>query len=263
METKCLKGGICPIKKAGVQSAELIKKNSPIILTGIAVVGLVGTAVLAVRVTPKAVRIIEQNRSTLPDEEELTKVAMVKLTWRLYLPAIMLGGVTIASMVGSHKIQRTRNIALAGLYSVTENTLKEYQSKVIETIGDKKERKVRDEIRQERVDKTYSEDIDVLKTIHGDVLIYDMLSGRYFRGDVETIRKAENDINSQLFQEMYASLNEFYSRIGLPNIGLGNEVGWRVEEMMKLDLESATITKGGEPCIVLDYDVMPDARFQR
>lgn len=263
MAKTCKVGGLCPLKKATLQSVDKVKKHSPVILTGTAVLGLVGTTVLAVRATPKALRIIDQNQPSLPGDEDLTNVDIVKLTWKLYVPAVLLGSVTIASIIGSHKIHSTRNIALAGLYSVTESTLKEYQAKVIETIGEKKERKVRDEIRQERVDRTYSDDVDVIRTIHGDVLMYDILSGRYFRGNVEQVRKAANDTNDQLFQEMYSSLNEFYSRIGLPNIALGNDLGWRVEEMLKIDLDSATITKNGEPCIVMDFEVLPDARFQK
>ena len=75
----------------------------------------------------------------------------MRLTWRYYVPTAIMGGLTIACIIGANSINLRRNAALAGAYSLTEAALKEYQAKVIETIGDKKEQAIRDDIAKDRV----------------------------------------------------------------------------------------------------------------
>ena len=76
----------------------------------------------------------------------LKKKEIVKLTWECYIPTAAVGLSTIACIIGAHNIHLRRNAALASLYSLTESAFKEYQSKVVETIGKNKELKVRDDV---------------------------------------------------------------------------------------------------------------------
>jgi hypothetical protein len=87
------------------------------------------------------------------------------------------------------------------------------------------------------------------------------MSGRYFRNDIEQIRRVVNDLNHQLLSDMWLTLNEFYYAIGLGGINLGEEVGWNADELIEINF-SSKITPDGEPCLVLNYETTPYYDFR-
>lgn len=247
------------LKKVGA----LISKNSPTILTGFAVAGLITTSVMAVRVTPNALRLLELERDYRRKKQspELNKRDIVKLTWKVYLPPVIMGGATIACIIGANSIGMRRNAALASVYSLTEATLKEYQGKVVETLGVTKEQKIRDEIAKDRIEANPVDETQIIFTGKGETLCYDSLSGRYFKSDIEKIRKAENKLNRDLLTDNFVSLNEVYEELGLPRIQLGDEMGWSLwideaDSLVSMKF-SSQLTTDGVPCLVLDYAVRP------
>ena len=91
----------------------------------------------------------------------------------------------------------------------------------------------------------------------GPTPVFDSLSGRFFKSDIETLRAAENRFNSNLLHHMYGSLNEYYTEIGLEPIGMGEDVGWNSDKLMEVDYQ-ATLTEKGIPAIHLGfYHSMP------
>jgi hypothetical protein len=241
-------------------------KNSPSILTGIGVTGVVGTAVLAVKATPTAMNILH-NENILDDYGQINKpldrktaMKIVKATWKVYLPSAGLGAATIACIIGANSINLRRNAAIASIYALTEATLKEYQAKIIETIGDKKEKAVRDKISADKVANNPLTTNSVIITGKGDTLCYETISGRYFKSDIEKLRKIQNDINHALINDMWVTLNEVYDAIGLSHIGIGDELGWNVDKMLEFNF-SSTLADDGTPCLVLDHEVFPSNRF--
>lgn len=245
-----------------------IQQNSPTILTGMAVAGVVGTVVAAINATPKAVEIVELEKRKrehivyyVGDEEvemkqELTKFDIVKLTWKEYIPTAIMGTVTIGCIIGAHSISMKRTAALAGLYSLSQKALEEYESKVEEVVGKNKANKIKDEIAQDWLDKNPVDKNNIIRTGYGDTLCYDILSGRYFMSDIEKIRQAQNDFNQQLITDMSLCLNEFYGLLGLDTIGLGEEVGWSVGKLMDIRFTSK-LASDGTPCLVMDYAIEP------
>jgi len=237
-------------------------KNSPTILTGMAVAGLITTTILAVKATPKALTLMYQEEEIRREESDdgdfdnLTKIDVIRLTWRCYIPALAVGGATILCVIGSNSISLRRNAALASVYSITETAFKEYKSKVVETIGKNKELSIRDEVTSDRIKKHPSATSEVIFTGKGDVLCYDPLSGRYFKNDIEKIRRAINDINHNLRSEMFLTVNDLYDAIGLTNTKLGYDLGWDVDTGLDVTF-SSQLTEDGTPCLVLNYDVMP------
>ena len=82
-------------------------------------------------------------------------------------------------------------------------------------------------------------------------------SGRYFKSDIEKIKKAECELNRQMLDDMYVSLNDFYYEIGLDSVKLGDELGWNVDSGY-IDLSfSSQLASDGTPCLVIDYSVAP------
>lgn len=250
-------------KTVALNTRNYIAKNSPTILTGMGVAGLIGTTISGIQATPKAMRIIDANGPSRQYHEgnfnapELTKLDIVKLCWKEYIPTIMLGAVSIGCIVGANSINLKRNAALAGLYSVTNNKLEEYEAKVRELLGDKAHEKVVDDIAKDRVLNTPANDHEIFRTGTGETLCMDAWSGRYFMQDIEILRQSENKINKMLLQEPFASVNDFYYFIGLPDIAMGNEIGWTSDDgIINLRL-SSQLTAKDRPCVVVDWDCMP------
>ena len=263
---------------------EVISNNSPTILTGIAVAGLVTTTILGIKATPKALSVIDDHIWTLYENEVenqdqmsfaewlgvdtnayswkdktrlLSRSETIRLTWKLYLPAAAIGAATIACIISANHISLRRNAALASIYGITEAAFKEYQTKVVETIGKNKELKIRDEVSSDRIKKNPPGMKEVIFTGKGDLMCYDSLSGRYFKSNVDHIRKAVNQLNYNMLNEMFITLNEFYYAIGLAETRLGSQLGWDIGRG-RLEIDFSTqLTDQDEPCLVLNYSVEP------
>lgn len=245
------------------QSMRLLQKNilkeSPTILTILGAGGVVSTAILAVKATPKALYLIDEENAYRIDYDQklLRGKEIVKLTWRLYLPAILSGAMAITCIVSANKINLRRNAALVGLYTITEASLKEYQEKVVEMIGENKEEKIRGEIAQDKLNSNPIEGNTIILTGNGDTLFCDSYSGRYFKSNMEAVRKTVNDYNELLLGEMYLTLNEWYDLLGLEEVEGGKMVGWEANSgLLKLEY-SAKIATNSVPCIVLTFKQSP------
>ena len=90
-----------------------------------------------------------------------------------------------------------------------------------------------------------------------------MISGRYFKSDIETIKKAVNELNRRMLLDMYISLSEFYDEIGLEHIALSDELGWNIDDgLMEIDF-SSQLADDGTPCVVIDYHLAPKYDFNK
>lgn len=260
----------------GVKNATV--KHSPEILTGIGIAGMVTTTIMAVRATPKALLLIEnekreqnrilqeealaQHKEAIPRVDRLKPVEIIKATWKCYIPAAITGTVSVACLIGANSVNSRRNTALATAYSLSESTLRDYQKKVVETIGEKKEQTVRDAVAKERLEKNPVENREVILTTKGDTLCFDVVSGRYFKSDIDKLKKVENELNRKMRDEMYISLNDFYYEIGLEQIKLGDDLGWNIDQGY-IDLRfSSQLATDDTPCLVIDYGYGPRYDFR-
>lgn len=244
------------IAKSFLSLKTAIKKHSPEILTGIGIAGMITTTVMAVRATPKALILIEERKEEI-GAEKLEAMDMVKTTWVCYIPAAITGTLSVACLIGASSVNARRNAALATAYTLSESALKDYQGKVIEMFGEKKNEAVKDAVAKDKVEKNPVVTREVIITEKGNTLCYDAISGRYFKSDIEKIKKAECELNRQMLDDMYVSLNDFYYEIGLDSVKLGDELGWNVDSGY-IDLSfSSQLASDGTPCLVIDYSVAP------
>lgn len=248
------------IAKSLLSLKTAIKKHSPEILTGIGIAGMITTTVMAVRATPKALILIEERKEEI-GAEKLEAMDMVKTTWACYIPAAITGTLSVACLIGASSVNARRNAALATAYTLSESALKDYQGKVIEMFGEKKNEAVKDAVAKDKVEKNPVVTREVIITEKGNTLCYDAISGRYFKSDIEKIKKAECELNRQMLDDMYVSLNDFYYEIGLDSVKLGDELGWNVDSGY-IDLSfSSQLASDGTPCLVIDYSVAPRYNF--
>jgi hypothetical protein len=153
-----------------------------------------------------------------------------------------------------------RNAALAGAYSLTEAALKEYQAKVVEKIGEAKHREIKDDIAKEKIERNPVSKSEVIVTGMGETLCLDAFSGRYFKSDMETIKRALNKLSRDLMTDMFVPLNSVYSELGLERSKMGDLLGWHVDQVgsdLILPYFSSQLADDGRPCLVMDFETEP------
>lgn len=228
------------------KALQTVKSNSPEILTALGVSGVVTTAYLTSKATYKVAR--DEDADPWASNKE-----KIKKYWKFYVPAGISGVVTIASIIGASKASGRRTAAAVTAYSITEKAFSEYREKVVDQIGVNKEQKIRDEIVQEHIsDKPHSSQ-EVIVAGSGQVLCCELLTHRYFRSDMETLRKAQNDINSKVVNGLYVVLDEFYDILGLPYTSVSGNMGWDSNKLMELEF-STVLSSDNEPCLAFEYN---------
>lgn len=255
---------------------EFVSQNSTTLLTAGGVVGTVGTAVLAGRAGIKAQQIIAEHEAeqldSLPMEErgdverenaKLSKTDKVKLVWPQFVPPVLAGGVTVTAIVMANRMSAQKAAALAAAYGLLENRFEDYKEKVSEKLTGPKKQAIDDELAQDRVnDNPVSKQVVIIAG--GDALCYDTMSGRYFRSSVERIKRAEGEINQELFDSQMASLSEFYSKIGLAPTGMSDILGWTAFDEGIIEFEiSTTLTDDNQPCLVITPSRTPSPDFHK
>lgn len=251
------------IKDLFNKALNFTKEHNPEILVGLGVVGMMSSTVLAVKATPKALDIMEDKKADM-GVTYLTRKEIAQATWKLYAPSIGVGLASAACIILGTSKSIKRNTALATVYALSESTLREYQSKAKEMLGEEKAAELDREVAKSRVRKrevttiVESEGSEYIHhTGNGDTLVYDSLSGRYFRSSMNSIESAVNSINKSLLNDYIMTLNEFYNELGVPTIGAGSLIGWKSDkELLEVSFES-DVDQNGNPYLVLSYKNRP------
>lgn len=261
------------MKKKGLLKTfkSFTKKRTPEILVGFGIVGTITTTVLAVKATPKAMSLIDdaahmdENGMPIADSRELTKVEIVKVAWKPYIPAVISFMVSTGCLIGASSVNFKRNAALATAYELSRSALSDYREKVVETIGENEEKKIRSQINQNKIENASINENDIIQTGKGTTLCFDPMSGRFFRSDPAYIKKCVNDLNRMLFTDVYVSLNAFYSLLGLKEATCGDAFGWNINyDNGVIDIDfTGQMTDCDEPCAVIDYISQPVYEFDK
>lgn len=148
-------------RSMGRQTLKL-KAQSPTILFGAGVVGMVGTAVLASRATLRLEGILDDIRADQADLEVVNasghpewseadaKNAAIGILLKggvrivkLYGPSLLVGALSVAALTGSHRILNNRNAALGAAYAAVDRAFREYRARVVEDLGEQKDKEYR------------------------------------------------------------------------------------------------------------------------
>lgn len=233
-----------------------LKRNSSTILTCVGAAGVVGTTVLAVKATPKAMRLLEEAKEE--KGEPLTKAEVVMVAGPAYIPTIAAGVSTIACIFGANILNKRQQAALMSAYALINSSYKDYRNKVEELYGEGADQKIREELAKDKYEET---DISVSDDKQ---LFYDMFSERYFESTAEEVLMAQYEINRKLMTWGGATLNEFYELLGVPTTDYGNFLGWSIGTLMETYWESwldfnheKAVMDDGLECILITFGVEP------
>lgn len=240
-----------------------LKKHSPEILVVAGVAGTVVSAVLACKATTKVGEVLDETKANVekihyaldnPDalngeytEEDSKKDLVivyaqtgVKLA-KLYGPAIVLGALSITSILASNNILHKRNVALAAAYTAVDNGFKEYRSRVVERFGKELDRELKYNIKAKEVEEvTVKEDGTtevVTKTVNTVNRSEISEFARFFDESCPAWTKnPEDNLTFLMMQQGYANkrlqlegilfLNDVYEMLGMQKSKAGQAVGW-------------------------------------
>lgn len=212
----------------------------------------------------KAERLLEEKREELGlnEDEKLPAKEVVKTVWKNYVWVAIPAGLGIMCMVCSNSKYAKRNTAIAAAYEasrrLSEEAFVKYKEKVKETFGEKKAEQVESELAKDAVGNDPLTKAYIINTGHGTSLFKESLFGQYFLSDRNHIDRCINQFNERMLNDMYGTVDELYSEIGLPTVGAGGLLGWDVNStgMVKPTFHY-TEANDGTPCGVLGFYNLP------
>lgn len=215
---------------------ETLKQASPLILAVFASVGVAATAVLTARATPKAMEAIkaDSRKNHDGDSEAFTKREAVQASWKYYIPAVAVGGTTIACIFGVHGLDKRQQAALLSTYTLLHSTYKSYQNQVKELYGEEAHENIlKNAMIEQSKDVCITADnlltttcLDFEDADEDEYLFYDMYSNRYFTTAISRVLQAEYHLNRNFTISGMVSVNNFYDFLGIEKMPEGNSLGW-------------------------------------
>lgn len=228
------------------------KKHSPAILFAGGVIGVVATTVLACRATLKVDEILEEaeekfaatrelkhfnysNRDRKKDQAYISTRTTIKIA-KLYAPAVVVGGLSIAALTGSHVVLTRRNTGLMSAYAALDQGYKAYQQRVREELGDEKELEIRRNLEEVRVDDTKKGEVKNVKRVREGgphspyARLFDRNTSQSWQpqADYNLLFLSANQryANERLHAKGYVLLNDVYDSLGLDRTKEGCVTGW-------------------------------------
>lgn len=241
-----------------------LKKHSPEILLITGIVGTVVSAVMACKATTKVNDILNETKETIDTIHDGTENGEIKGTEytqedakkdlaiiyvqtgikfvKLYAPSVILGTLSITSILASNNILRKRNVALAAAYATIDKTFKEYRGRVVERFGEAVDRELKYNIKAEKIEKTVTdpETGKEKKTKEKIEVVDESGIGQYARFfdefsecwekdpeyNLMFLRRQQQYANDRLISRGYLFLNEVYEMLGLEPSKAGQVIGW-------------------------------------
>ena len=283
-----------------------LKKISPELLVGLGIVGVIAGTVMACKATTKVNGILDETKENtnkvheciaINDPEKYTKEdgqkdltiiymqTAVKLI-KLYGPAILITGASIASIIASNNIMRKRNLAIAAAYATVDRSFKDYRNRVVEKFGDELDKEIRYNIKEKTfTEKELDEKTGKNKKVKKKVKVIDEneysefskffdASSRCWQKDAEYnlmfLRDCQNHANDRLRCTGHLFLNEVYDMLDIPRTRAGQVCGWiyrpddpdyKGDSFVDFGIYSTnreangSFVNGYEPVIILDFNV--------
>lgn len=237
-----------------------LKASSPMIMSCIGIVGVVATAATAVQATPKALRLIED--ATEEKGESLTKLETIRVAGPCYIPSVLIGFGTIASIAGANILNGRKQAALTSSYIFLDRSFKEYRKKVDELFGENADKFVESAVVHDRYEESEF-------TPKGEKLIfYEEHYGKFFERTMLEVQDAEYLLNRKLATDGEASLNDFFDFLGLPEMEIGDSLGWSQQLICDffnpawIDFEhELTTMDDGMECYIIHISIPPTSDY--
>jgi len=227
----------------------VVQKNSPTLLFGAGVIGVVGSTVLACRSTLHLEEVLIEAKNNLAiasslehdDYSEMDRkkdvaiiyVRSVVAVGKLYAPAVLLGTASIGALTTSHNILSQRNVALTAAYAALDKGFNEYRARVVDKYGEEQDRKFRYETEKVQIEDDKGKKKIVPRAAPGAESIYarffDQLCPSWSKEpeyNLIFLKAQQNYCNDLLKSRGHVFLNEVYDLCGIKRSQAGQVVGW-------------------------------------
>lgn len=239
-----------------------LRRSSPTILTVLGIAGVVGTTVMSIKATPKAMKLIKAKKDEL-NTDKLTPTKLVQTTWKCYIPTALIGAGTIACIIGIGVMDRRNQAALTSAYAMLNESYKQYRQAAKKVYGEDADNKIHAEMAKDAMVadgcwgyQVYNMDMDPESE---QKLFYDLTSKKYFTTTMAAVLNAQYHVNRNLALRGDCSLNEYLSFLGIDEVDKGDEIGWDINYMIEemdsywLDFDNQKTTlEDGLECITID-----------
>lgn len=222
-------------------------------LTIASVIGVVATSITAVKVTPKAIKLLKSEEEQRG--EPLTNVDKILTVGPLYIPPVVLGVSTIMCILGVNALNKKSQATLLAGYELTKNSFKEYRDTLIELKGEEVDQEIRDNIM-----RTHSEvHITDLDQPDQKIKFVESYSGQEFFAYEREVMDAEYHLNRNFCLRGYATINEFAELLGINPVSSDDRIMWAVEdELYWIDFEHyVKQDKNGDYVCYIEYVFAP------
>ncbi len=211
---------------------QTLKGKSPTILCCVAAVGVVSSIIFAAKATPKAIQKLEKARGE--KSEELSKIEVFKIAAPCYIPAAVMGVVTIGCIFSANALNRHSQAMLTSAYGLLNSSYKRYSDEVKKKFGTEAHNEILQSISAEEAKKVdiLSYDMCSSKCMSFDdsdeevMLFYDAMSKRYFKSTISRVLLAEYHLNRNFCLGGAPDKNQFYDFLGISRTDDGEYVGW-------------------------------------
>lgn len=252
------------------KSQLFFKRHGSTILTVAGGVGVIATAVMAVKATPEANELLE--KASKKKGEDLTTVEKIKIAGPRYVPTILMGAGTVTCIFGANVLNKRQQAALVSAYAMIDSSYKEYKQKLKELYGEEAHEEIVNAIAVEKA-KEVGINAECMcantcltddKACGEPVLFYDEWSNRYFEATIEQVITAQYHLNRNFVLRGFTVLNELYEFLGLETTDYGAEVGWTVEdELYWIDFTNRKVVlDDGLECYIIETPWGPSTDFQ-
>lgn len=215
-----------PVKKVLYFAGKSLHKNMPTILSVLACGGVVGTAVTSANAHHKAMQKLEESEPQ-PLETPTEKVVReVKVVAPHYILPVVVGGCTIALILGSNALNKKQQAALYGALFALDKSYRTYREKVNYVLGSDADTAVKHEVAKDHIREN-----DIPKPSSKDeVLFYEENSDQFFWSTIEKVQAAEYEFNRYFILRDEASLNTLLKFFGAKPCEFGDVLGWDTYE---------------------------------
>lgn len=251
--------------------AQFLKRHSSTILTCVGAAGVAITAVMAVKATPKAIRLLEEAEKE--KGEALTKIEVVKTTAPVYIPSAVMGVLTISCIFGANMLNKRQQAALTSAYAVINRAYSNYRNKVCELYGEETHENILASIAAEKAknvpiySSTFTSNccLDFDDPTEEEKLFYDVFGERYFQSTFSRVLQAEYHLNRNFVLGATVSLNDFYEFLGIEKTDYGDTVGWDIfGGLCWVDFDHRkTVMDDGLECYIIDMAFEPYPDFDK
>lgn len=196
--------------------AKFLRKHGGTLLAVAASVGVGLTAYKTHKAAVKATTLMVMNK-----DEIMSKKEVVQECWKFYIPAAILGGGTIACILGSNALNKKQIASLTAAYMALGKTYQEYRRQVAERIGSEAEADI---LEKSKVEEPAEED--------KKLLCYEPFSNRYFHATEAELYDAFYQVNRDFSLNGEVSINNLYSYLGLDYLPEKDDMGWCSDYMI-------------------------------